>query len=146
MARRKSFFRNPSKKTAPFLHSGGANSSQISFDELPPAFSFEKMPDNSGHSFNCCENEDRLHLARRMFMLSRMSWRDIRLAPRKGLGAEKIYRNSIKKPIPNSITEDVDFFYSLHYIGKKRFLGYKVGQIFQIVWVDHNFSVYDHGS
>jgi len=60
------------------------------------------------------------------------------------MGAEQIPRYRIKRAIPPSVTEDVTFFYSLHYVGKKRFIGYRVGQIFHILWVDHSFEVYSH--
>jgi hypothetical protein len=102
------------------------------------------MQDRSGNSFNCCEDEDRLSLAKRMFMLSRTPWRQIRQASTKGFGAEQIPKHRIRRPIPPSVTEDVTFFYSLHYVGNKRFIGYRVGQIFHILWVDHSFQVYDH--
>jgi hypothetical protein len=131
-------------KDAPFLKTNAQNA-PASLDLLPPAFSFEKMQDGSGNSFNCCEDEDRLSLAKRMFMLSREPWRKIRGASNKGFGSEEIPRNRIKRPVPASVTDDVDHFLSLHYVGKKRFIGYKVGQIFFILWVDHNFQAYDHG-
>lgn len=131
-------------KKAPFLKAP-APVSPANPDLLPPAFSFEKMQDGSGNSFNCCEDDDRLSLAKRMFMLSREPWRTIRGASSKGLGSEEIPRYRIKRAVPNSVTEDVEYFHSLHYIGKKRFIGYKVGQIFYVLWVDHNYQVYDHG-
>ena len=137
----------PNKKAkdrpAPFLKGGGADIK--SDDDHPPAFSFEKMQDGSGNSFNCCEEADRLSLAQRMFMLSRMPWKEIRQAPSKGLGSEQIPRYRINLPIPGSVTEDVASFSSLHYSGKKRFVGYRIGQVFYILWVDFNFSVYSHG-
>ena len=129
---------------APFLRSEAPDPPNP--DIQPPAFSFERMEDRSGHSFNCCIDDDRIALAKRMFMLSRVPWANILLAPRSGFGAEKISRDSIKKGIPKSVTDDVEYFYALHYLGKKRFVGYRVGQIFFILWVDHNFGVYDHGS
>jgi hypothetical protein len=104
------------------------------------------MQDGSGNSFNCCQDCDQLHLARRIFMLSRIPWQTIKLAPSGGFGTKKIERTSIRRAVPSSVTDDVQFFYSLHYIGKKRFIGYRVGQVFYILWIDHNFSVYDHGS
>jgi hypothetical protein len=131
-------------KPAPFLKSGKAPD-PINPDDLPPAFSFEKMQDGSGHSFNCCQDEDRLYLAKRIFMLSRMPWRQIRGASAKGMGSEEIPRGRIAPPVPNVVTEDVTAFISLHYVGKKRFIGYRVGQIFYVLWVDHTFEVYDHG-
>jgi hypothetical protein len=135
------FKKGPAK--APFLKPGIAPSEQ-NIDDLPPAFSFEKMQDGSGNSFNCCEDGDRLALAHRIFMLSRLPWKQIRQAPATGLGSEQIPRFRIKRPIPNGVTEDVDSFTSLHYSGKKRFLGYRVGQIFYVLWVDHSFEVYKH--
>jgi hypothetical protein len=102
------------------------------------------MQDGSGSSFNCCEDDDRLYLAQRMFMLSRMPWRQIRQGSRGGFGSEKIDRLSIKLAVPTTVTEDIQHFYALHYVGKKRFVGYKVGQVFYILWVDHNFTVYKH--
>lgn len=136
--------RKPSPKLSGFLKNPSAQS-EPNYDELPPAFSFEKMQDCSGNSLNCCEDADRVSLVKRIFMLSREQWKNIRLAPASGLGAEQIPRYRIKPPIPNVVTEDVSSFTALHYQGKKRFIGYRVGQIFYILWVDHNFSVYDHG-
>jgi len=135
--------KKPKATRAPFLRT--EETPPTNLDAQPPAFSFEKMADGSGHSFNCCQEEDRLALSKRMFMLSRMPWQQINLAPSKGMGAEKISRGEINPGIPTAVTEDVSYFYSLHYYGKKRFIGYKVGQIFHILWVDHNFGVYDHG-
>ena len=46
-------------KKAPFLKQG-PQPDPPNPDEQPPAFSFEKMQDGSGNSFNCCEDDDRL--------------------------------------------------------------------------------------
>ena len=135
---------NKKGKKAPFLKAA-APSAPPNPEDFPPAFSFEKMQDTSGNSFNCCEDDDRLYLAKRMFMLSRMPWKQIRAGRREGLGSEEIPRSHIKHGIPASVTEDVETFHSLHYVAHKRFVGYRVGQIFYILWVDHNFGVYDHG-
>ena len=43
-----------------------------------------------------------------------------------------------------NVTEDVESFAALHYSGKKRFIGYRIGQVFYILWVDHTFEVYQH--
>jgi hypothetical protein len=135
-------FKGPKK--AEFLRGGTLPPTQNT-DDQPPAFSFEKMQDASGNSFNCCQDDDRLALARRLFMLSRISWKQIRHAPASGYGSEQIPRHRIRRPIPTTVTEDVDSFSALHYVGRKRFIGYRVGQIFHILWVDHSFEVYDHG-
>lgn len=117
----------------------------IDYDAKHPIFSFEKMQDRSGHSVSCCDREDLYHLLKRIYMLNRLPWRDIRQASRKGYGVEKIARSAIKYAVPTTVTDDNDYFHALHYSGKKRFIGYKVQQVFYILWIDHNFSVYDHG-
>lgn len=128
---------------APFLKGGGQVSDQT-IDDFPPAFSFEKMQDGSGNSFNCCEDADRLALAKRLFMLSRLPWKEIRQASARGLGSEQIPRYRIKRAIPRVVTDEVESFSALHFVANKRFVGYRVGQIFYILWVDHTFEVYDH--
>lgn len=136
------FNKNRKAVKPPFLKAEQPES--LNPDEYPPAFSFEKMQDGSGHSFNCCDDNDKLNLAKRIFMLSREPWRKIRGASRHGLGSEQIPRGQIKHGIPQSVTEDVEYFHALHYVGKKRFIGYMVGQVFYVLWVDHNFKVYKH--
>jgi hypothetical protein len=80
-------------------------------------------------------------------MLSKIPWRQIRLGRSDGLGAENIKRKFIKKAVPSAVTDDVETFQSLHYVGHKRFIGYYRSDegIFFVLWIDHDFSVYDHG-
>lgn len=133
-------------KRAPFLKSNIEPPPVGSRDDKAPLFSFERMQDGSGNSVNCCQNDDRSRLLQRIFMLSKMSWRQIRLGPRAGFGSENISRKDIKKPVPAVVTGDVETFQSLHYAGHKRFIGYRSDDgIFFILWIDHDFSVYDHG-
>ncbi|WP_428528780.1 hypothetical protein [Roseibium sp.] len=57
-------------------------------DTQPPLFSFEKMALNTGYSVDCCDTDNQAALSKRLFKLSQMKWRDIRQAPRHGLGTE----------------------------------------------------------
>jgi hypothetical protein len=123
----KPFKRGPNK--APFLKGGGQVSDQT-IDDFPPAFSFEKMQEGSGNSFNCCEDADRLALAKRLFMLSRVPWKEIRQASAKELGSEQIPRYRIKRVIPRVVTEEVESFSSLHFVANKRFIVIVSGKYF----------------
>lgn len=111
---------------------------------MPPIFSFEKMVDGSGYSINCCESNDQSALAKRLFLLSRSSWREIVNAPRHGIGSEKIERSSISAAIPDNVTEDVTFI-AIRFHGKKPMVGYRDGRVFHVIWIDRDFSVYKHG-
>lgn len=136
--------REKARKKAPFLRDN-AMPKTTNYDQLPPIFSFEKMREGSGNSVAGCQQDDQASLLKKIFALRNMAWRDIRSASRKGIGTEKIKKSSIKKPIPNSVTDDHDFFLAMSYQGHKRIIGYKFQQIFYILWIDHDFSVYDHG-
>lgn len=112
-------------------------------DRLPPVFSFEYMPRNSGHSVDCCDQEHKAAVASRLFLLSQMNWLDIKQAPRHGVGTEKIPRGSMRANLPASVTEDANLL-ALRYHGLCPMVGYRDGRIFYILFIDHDFQVYDH--
>ncbi len=101
------------------------------------------MQNNSGWSINCCQPDDRAQLAAKLFQLSQASWMQIRQAPRHGMGSEKITRGQIKAPFPNAVTEDVTLL-AFRYAGMKPMVGYKDGRTFHVLWLDWNFTLYDH--
>lgn len=112
-------------------------------NKLYPAFSFKHSQKN--YSVLDIDKDDSTALIKRLNKLSQMQWCDIQSADRHGLGQEKIKKESFNVPIPNIVTPDVNLL-ALRYNGKKPFVGYRYGKIFYILWIDYNFSVYDHGS
>lgn len=108
-----------------------------------PVFCFRHLHPN--YSLEVCESEDRERLIERLYLLSKMSWQDIQLTNKHGFGSEKIKREAIKPAIPQQISDDVTFFLALRYNGKKPIVGYRNGSIFHLVYIDYNFSVYNHG-
>lgn len=127
----------------PFDKNVGASDTENP-DTMPPIFSFEKMVDGCGYSVNCCDADNQAAALRRLFLLSKMKWREIQNAPRHGLGTEKIARNSIQAPIPQGISEDVTFL-AIRYNGKRPMLGYRDGRTFHVLFLDHRFDAYNHG-
>ena len=107
-----------------------------------PIFCFRNLhPD---YSVETCELDDREKLIIKLTKLSQITWLDIQLSPKHGMGSEKINRTAIKPSIPLQITNDVDSFLALRYNGKKAMIGYRSGPIFHLVYIDYNFSVYNH--
>lgn len=107
-----------------------------------PVFCFKHL--HSDYNVDKCDKDDKSALVEQIAKLSSMDWNQIQLAPKSGLGSEKIARASIKPSVPVAITEDVKDFLALRYNGHKAFVGYRNRFIFHIVYIDHNFSVYDH--
>ena len=91
-----------------------------------------------------CERDDQAAFACTIERLSRLTWKEIRNAPRHGVGTEKIRRDSLNSAIPGSITEDVEFL-ALRFSGKKAMVGFRSSEIFHVVWLDRSFTLYDHG-
>lgn len=110
-------------------------------DKMPPVFSLSGIV--TGYCITDCEKDEKLAFVDHLRRLSQLTWRDLRFAPRHGLGYEKIARNSINVGIPTNISEEVNFI-SFRFHGEKAMVGYKVSNIFHIVWLDRSFKVYDH--
>lgn len=126
----------------PFAKSVGS-SAEDNPDTLPPVFSLEHMRDRSGYSVTCCDSDDQAALSRKLFQLSQMKWRDIRHAPKHGLGSEIIDRSSLKVPLPTSVTEDTTIL-AIRFSGMKPMVGYREGRVFYIILLDHQFTAYRH--
>jgi hypothetical protein len=76
--------------------------------------------------------------------LSRLTWGEILRSSRQGLGHEKINRSAIKAAIPQHVTDDVNFI-AFRFHGRKPMVGYRDMEIFYIIWLDRDFTLYDHG-
>ncbi|MGP2880864.1 hypothetical protein [Serratia marcescens] len=110
-------------------------------DNSPPVFSLRYL--QRDFCIDCCEKNEKAAFADKLFKLSKLSWADIRQADRHGLGTEKISRDSIKAAIPAHITPDVDFL-AFRFCAKAPMVGYKIGSVFYILWLDRNFKLYKH--
>lgn len=114
----------------------------LNYDDSHPVFCLRYLQDS--FDLEVCEQRQQADFAKALRKRSQMTWRQIWAADRHGLGAEKISRGSIKAPIPPHITEDVDFFIALRFSGKAPMVGYRIRDIFHIVWLDAKFTLYDH--
>jgi hypothetical protein len=95
------------------------------------------------YNLDKCEVDEKAKLIERMHKLSSITWEIIRTSHRHGMGAEKIERTSIKTSIPSHITPDTTL-YALRFDGLKPFVGYRSEFIFHIVYIDRDFTLYNH--
>lgn len=107
-----------------------------------PKFSFAYL--DKDYCLSKCTKDEKAALADKLHQLSQLSWLDINNAARHGQGYEKINRTSIKGRIPPSLTEDVNIL-AFRFFGKAPMVGYRVAEVFYIVWLDRQFVLYDHG-
>lgn len=112
------------------------------YDLEPPVFCFRYL--DKTHGLERCNKDEKVALISTLYKLSRFSWRQLRLAPRHGVGDERIDRSSFRVAIPQHITED-DLL-AFRFSGLAPMVGYRDGAIFRIVWLDRSFRVYTHGN
>lgn len=107
-----------------------------------PIFCFKHL--HKDHHLDHCTSDEKKSFIERLVLLSQMTWEQIKLAPRHGLGTEKIAVGSIKKGVPSFITEDVTFLLALRFDGKKPFIGHRNQFIFHVIFIDRDFTCYNH--
>ncbi len=116
----------------------------VDFGKTTPKFCLRHMV--PGYSVEDLQTEDKAAFASALFKRAKMTWDELRVAPRHGLGYELIGGDSLKVAIPTSVvvTEEVRIM-AFRFRGKAPMVGYKDGDVFRIIWLDHDFSVYnDH--
>lgn len=107
-----------------------------------PVFSFVYMQDL--YHFNECSKDEQSAFTGKLIKLSHLTWQDIELASRHGNGKEIIAKSAINAPIPNCVKEDTNLI-ALRFCGKKPMVGFRERNIFYILWIDRNFTLYNHG-
>ncbi|TAF08650.1 MAG: hypothetical protein EAZ77_06805 [Nostocales cyanobacterium] len=140
MSSKKRFKQPPKNKDTKL----GVPSDKLSIpaEQQPPIFSLRYL--DSEYCLTKCDKDDQAAFALKLLRLSKLTWSQIQSQDRHKLGYEKISRDAIKAPIPNFITEDVNFI-AFRFSGMKPMVGYRDGAIFYVIWLDRNFTLYDHG-
>lgn len=113
-----------------------------STNQARPIFSLVHM--QNGYALDGCNQKEKAAFADTLYRLSRLTWREIQTAPRHGLGSEPITRTAIKAGIPAVITINVPII-ALRWYGKAPMVGFRDGAVFHVVWLDRDFTLYDHG-
>ncbi|MBF0508058.1 MAG: hypothetical protein HQK57_03915 [Deltaproteobacteria bacterium] len=110
-------------------------------DLKKPIFSLSLL--GGDYCLSKCERAEKASFADTLYRLSQLTWVQLRQADKHGLGYEKIERTSINAGIPNSIKDRSFIAFRFH--GKAPMVGYRDQQVFYVVWIDRDFSLYNHG-
>jgi len=115
----------------------------INYDTKPPVFSLERVQ-SGNYCFSILTKEDKVQFAEAIFKRRSLTWSEIKNTGRHALGSEKISKSAIKTSLPPFIKDDVEDFIAFRFSGKKPMVGYKVKDVFYVLWFDHNFTLYAH--
>jgi hypothetical protein len=116
---------------------------RVSTEAQHPTFSLTHI--QPSYCLSNCEKQEKAAFADTLHKLSKLTWAQIRIAPKHGCGTEKIARDSIDTGIPVHVTEDVSFFLAFRFDGKKPMVGYRKDEVFHVLWLDRDMTLYDHG-
>lgn len=118
-------------------------SDSVPTEKKKPLFSFQFL--DTKYCISCCEKDDKAALADQLRILGSKTWAELRQAPKHGIGYEKIERNSIKASFPNHLKSDDVTFFAFRFSGKKTMVGYRDREVFHVIRLDRDFTLYDHG-
>lgn len=107
-----------------------------------PIFCFEFT--SKPYCLTDCDKTHQASLATTLYKLSQFTWNELTNAGRHQLGYEKIAKSSIKTPLPRSVAPDVTLI-AFRYHSKHPVVGYRSQRTFHILWLDRDFSLYNHG-
>lgn len=109
-------------------------------------------PTDSEHPFIClahlargycvfdCETQEQAAFAKALRDISRRTWKELKQAPRKGVGFETIY--NVKKELPESAKKKRIISFRISSVF--RMVGYRDQRVFHVLWVDPKGEVYEH--
>ena len=107
-----------------------------------PIFCFRYI--SGDYDLNKCNSNEKIALIEQIIRLSNMTWNEIQLSPRHGLGSEKIDIKGIKIGLPSILTDDVKHLLALRFLGKAPFVGWRNKFVFHIFYIDRAFTLYNH--
>lgn len=105
-----------------------------------PVFCFNKI--HPSWSINNLDKDEQAALAKRLFDLAQLKWNEIQYSQRHGFGTEKI--TAVRAQLPARVTEEVTLL-AIRFHNNKPMVGYRHCCIFHILFIDYNFTLYDHG-
>lgn len=97
---------------------------------------------------DCCDGcsaDAFANLLGKLRTLCSMTWQLVDQSPRHACGWEKIPRHSLRCPWPPHLSDDVEFLRAFRFDGKAPMLCHRHHDVLQVIWLDHNFTAYDHG-
>jgi hypothetical protein len=113
-------------------------------ENFPPRFSFRFLVKHADFGFESLNDDGKVALANTLHKLSNLTWAQIRLAHKHGLGHEKIEIKDLNFTLPSGISPNRSIL-AFRFYGKAPMLGYRSDYgTFYIVAFDPKFKAYKH--
>lgn len=114
-------------------------------EKQSPVFSLRHV-DKSRYTLSDCTPQEKASFADKIWRLSQLTWAELKVADKHGLGCEVLPQTAIKRAtIPGHLSADTKLVV-FRFCAKAPMVGYRERAIFHIIWFDRDFTLYDHGS
>ena len=121
------------------IHEDAKRSSQ----QERPLFSFEFLNHDARYALSRCSSEEKSRFIEKIVNLSQLTWAEIQSSNRHKVGYEKIPAKKIRAKLHPEADSKRDYL-AFRCIGKAPMVGYRVGRIFYVLWIDRDFTLYKH--
>lgn len=109
-----------------------------------PIFNLEHL--DGDYRLSKCTVEQKAAFADALHRLSKLTWGEIQLARRQGLGHETINREQLRaKRFPPECPPDRNILVFGFGGDKHRMVGYRIDRVFSILFLDPDLSLHPHG-
>jgi hypothetical protein len=116
--------------------------SEGSTNHVRPIFNLEHL--KGRYCLSECTTDEKAAFADALHTRSKMTWAELRLAARHGLGFEIIPRQILRvQDFPSELTEDRQLL-AFRFCGKAPMVGYRTGREFTVLFLDRDFTLYPH--
>ena len=105
-----------------------------------PLFSLRHLSGN--YCVTCCDKDHQAAFAVTLHKLSQLTWKQLFSADRHGVGFEKITHENIHTSIPTIAS--MEKLLAFRYNGKHPMVGFQEKEVFHVLWLDRDFTLYDH--
>ncbi|MDO4271549.1 MAG: hypothetical protein Q4C83_01005 [Candidatus Saccharibacteria bacterium] len=113
-------------------------------DDDSVAYSFNHLQKKYDLDNKSLSNEAKIQLLAKIVKTTQQSWTQLILSGKGNGGIETIKRDIISN-LPSCVTKDIQKLCVLRFASQKcRLIGFRRGNIFNVLYIDSNLSLYKH--
>jgi hypothetical protein len=107
-------------------------------------FSFTYLTEDNNYSLDSCTNDEKISLITKLAHYSKMTINQIRNNSKHKAGVEFLSIKFVKDTIPLRFSSDHTDVAILRFSAMKPMVGFLERDIFYVIWLDRNFTLYKH--
>ena len=125
-------------------HFKAGESPAENYDKDKPIFSLRHMRRGDDYCISKCDSEDKSSFADTLLQISQFTWAQLKSISRHKNGFELLPQDAIRKVPPVVMSPDQRYM-AFRFRGMKSMVGYRDNDVYHILWLDRDRTLYNHG-